>query len=79
MRNIAGDCRPVDLARFTAGPFAGNTLFGIVEFDGENAFQWDAQPGDPDSAATARPSGFVGGETRGGRGGGGGRGQAGAC
>jgi hypothetical protein len=38
----------LDLKNFTSGPFAGKTLFGIVEWSHDSAFRWqydyDARP-----------------------------------
>ena len=44
-----------DLDGFDEGPLEGQTLYGIVEFSGPDAFDWAAEPG---ADTSARPTEF---------------------
>ena len=53
------DCKQkpatLDLMDFQSGPLAGKTLFGIVEWNSDSIFRFDAEPG---TSSYARPSSF---------------------
>ena len=48
----------LDVGPWSAGPIAGQTLFGIVELLGPDRFRVDFEPGDPDTGAMERPREF---------------------
>ena len=50
----------IEITGFAAGPLAGMTMYGIVEFDGSEAFRVDLEPGPPGSMADEiRPAEFT--------------------
>ncbi len=50
----------LDLSRLDRGPLAGATLYGILVFDGNDAFRLDLEPGPPGAGDRApRPTRFT--------------------
>lgn len=45
----------LDLMNFQKGPLAGKTLFGIIEWNSDSVFRFDAEPG---TSEDARPATF---------------------
>lgn len=48
----------LDLSGFTEGPLKGKVLYGILSFDDDNTFRFDAEPGSPDTDLL-RPDDFT--------------------
>ncbi len=48
----------LDLSGFTDGPLKGKVLYGILSFDDDNTFRFDAEPGSPETDLL-RPDDFT--------------------